>query len=513
MRNMSLWRICLAAGLVLAAPGAQAQQVAARIAGLEQREDYMSLLREEARLQEREDSIAQAVADLRRRFREEPALRSSHTQRILDMEEAIFDLRNARGRLTDRIGAIEQEWVLANLGNPQPDARGDAPALIPEERKVRNLIYNPCFREQLPAPDYAALREAQEREAAAAACAERCLAHYNDLAVTAGLYAATPSEHEAAELLARFRTTQQALRATADTLARTWSDIYDDKTYAYAYLLDKLGQDAILEREEQLHARAAQELAALRDTCASEALADYCLRKRVAADYEVQLAELLRLDAARDSLREASMRLEAIDYRLPRVVVRERSFLDYAPIEYAAVSPYTYQNPIPECRIHPHGTIYRLLLGTFNTKRAAALFRGAHPLSYRIGERNKWQYFAGGFATLAEAERAQQEAQRRGFVRPEIVVWHDGEYRNVSRDPGAQASFRVEISGATALPEAVKQAINSAAAGYELSRIGEQLFVVGLFPDRQSAETAAAAIQETGPALEIKVAETKDFSE
>lgn len=76
MRNMSLWRICLAAGLVLAAPGAQAQQVAARIAGLEQREDYMSLLREEARLQEREDSIAQAVADLRRRFREEPALRS-----------------------------------------------------------------------------------------------------------------------------------------------------------------------------------------------------------------------------------------------------------------------------------------------------------------------------------------------------------------------------------------------------------------------------------------------------
>lgn len=248
MRNMSLWRICLAAGLVLAAPGAQAQQVAARIAGLEQREDYMSLLREEARLQEREDSIAQAVADLRRRFREEPALRSSHTQRILDMEEAIFDLRNARGRLTDRIGAIEQEWVLANLGNPQPEARGDAPALIPEERKVRNLIYNPCFREQLPAPDYAALREAQEREAAAAACAERCLAHYNDLAVTAGLYAATPSEHEAAELLARFRTTQQALRATADTLARTWSDIYDDKTYAYAYLLDKLGQDAILER-------------------------------------------------------------------------------------------------------------------------------------------------------------------------------------------------------------------------------------------------------------------------
>lgn len=233
----------------------------------------------------------------------------------------------------------------------------------------------------------------------------------------------------------------------------------------------------------------------------------------MAADYEAQLAELLRLDAARDSLREASMRLEAIDYRLPRVVVRERSFLDYAPIEYAAVSPYTYQNPIPECRIHPHGTIYRLLLGTFNTKRAAALFRGAHPLSYRIGERNKWQYFAGGFATLAEAERAQQEAQRRGFVRPEIVVWHDGEYRNVSRDPGAQASFRVEISGATALPEAVKQAISSAAAGYELSRIGEQLFVVGLFPDRQSAETAAAAIQETGPALEIKVAETKDFSE
>ena len=44
----------------------QQRRVEARIAGLEQDSVYMSLLHEDARLQEREDSIASAVVALRR---------------------------------------------------------------------------------------------------------------------------------------------------------------------------------------------------------------------------------------------------------------------------------------------------------------------------------------------------------------------------------------------------------------------------------------------------------------
>lgn len=54
----------------------------------------------------------------------------------------------------------------------------------------------------------------------------------------------------------------------------------------------------------------------------------------------------------------------------------------------------------------------------------------------------------------------------KGFVRPEIVVWTDGAYRNLSRDPEAQQiAYRVEITGTEALPDVVKTVITEAAEG------------------------------------------------
>lgn len=143
----------------------------------------------------------------------------------------------------------------------------------------------------------------------------------------------------------------------------------------------------------------------------------------------------------------------ASDFRLPRIDVAQRYFLDYDSIAFSATPKYSYQHPIPECRVYEHGTIYRILLGTFNTKRAVSTFRGAYPLSYLVGEDKKWCYYAGGFATREEAEAAQKLLKSKGFVRPEIVVWTDGAYRNLSRDPEAQQiAYRVEITGTEALP-------------------------------------------------------------
>ena len=159
-------------------------------------------------------------------------------------------------------------------------------------------------------------------------------------------------------------------------------------------------------------------------------------------------------------------------------------------------------------QVYEHGTIYRILLGTFNTKRAVSTFRGAYPLSYLVGEDKKWCYYAGGFATREEAEAAQKLLKSKGFVRPEIVVWTDGAYRNLSRDPEAQQiAYRVEITGTEALPDVVKTVITEAAEGCELSRVGQQLFVVGMFDDKAVADRVAAAIIQADPSLEIKVAE------
>lgn len=501
-----------AAFLAVGTLHAQQPKVEARIAGLEGNAEYMSLLKEDARLQIREDSIVNAVERMRRRLREDPSRRQEFSQEILQLESRIFEIRNAKGRLIDRINTIEQEWVLANLDGaaqrPVGPVGSDPAAAVPDSLKVRNLVDNLYFREHLLPEDYAALRNAQKLEMRAVDYINRYFANYGTLSELAESYAAVQAEAEAVEIYERYRALEGMNRVLADSLAATWNYIFDNKNYAYGYLLDKMGKEDILAREEEALSEAARQLSALHGETASDAVADYLLRKRVIVDYEASVAGVLALDAARDSLRGVAAQLEAIDYRLPRVDVAERYFLDYDSVAFSSTPKYSYQHPIPECKVYANGTIYRILLGTYNTKRAAATFRGAYPLFYLVNDAGKWCYYTGGFATLDEAEAAQALLKKRGFVRPEIVVWTDGAYRNLSLEPDSQKLlYRVEITGTDALSDEVKQLIAATAEGYELSRVGQQLFIIGSFDDKAVADRLADAIRQTDAALEIKVAE------
>lgn len=507
-RGFCITLLSFAALLSSGAAVAQLPAVEPRIAGLESNEEYMTLLRRDAQLQVREDSIRLVVNDMRRRLQDDPGNRQRYSQEILRLEGWIFDLRNAKGRLVDRINAIEQEWVLANLNSSAPSDRMQQSGVsIPDSLKVRNLVYNPYFGDCLAPEDYAALCRAQRMEPQAVDFVNRYMVNHRTATDLADAYAAARTESEAMEIYDRFTALQQQNEALSDSLSTVWNYIYDNKSYAYAYVLDGLGKEEILSREEELAARASRQFSALQGETASDAVADYFLRKRVIVDYERQVARVLELTAAADSLQGVAEQLETVDFRLPKVHVAERSFLDYDTVAFSSHPKYTYQNPIPECKVYANGTIYRILLGTFNTKRAAATFRGAYPLFYLINDDGKWCYYTGGFATFDEAEAARKLLKEHGFIRPEIVVWTDGVYRNLAQDPDVSTTFfRIEITGTEALSDDVKRVIAETSGGAELSRAGQH-FVVGTFNDRAVVDRVADAIRATDPALEIKVSE------
>ncbi len=508
--NRKIVSVVFVAMVALTAGGAlRAQQPEARIAGLERNEEYMRLLVEDQRLQQREDSTVQAVGEVRRLLREHPEEQQLYAAQILDLESRIFEIRNAKGRLIDRINTIEQEWVLSNLnGSNVPRQEESAAAnVVPDSLKRRNLVYNRCFRDALPKEDYAALLASQRRELEAVDYVNRFLANYAAQGELAAAYAAAQTEEEAVEIQERYDALRGLNGALSDSLAGTWNYIFDNKSYAYGLVMEKSGREEVLARQEERLAEAARELSTLRGQVASEALTDYLLRKRAVVAFEASVAGALALDAARDSLEGVGAQLAAIDHRLPPVEIVRRSFIVYDSLSFSATPKYTYQNPIPECRDYALGTIYRLLVGTFNTKRAASTFRGAYPLCYRIDDEGKWCYYAGSFATRAEAEAALKTAKARGFLRPEIVEWVDGRMRNLAREAEAEQAWRVEIAGAEALSDEMKALIGDRAEGAELSRVGQQLFVVGMFDDRSVAEALAEALRQLEGALEIKVTE------
>ena len=107
----------------LTAGGVRAQSPRSKPAlrGLEGNAEYMSLLREDAQLQIREDSIVNAVERMRRQLREDPGKRQQYSQEILQLESRIFEIRNAKGT-PDR----PYQHHRAGVGAGQPERRGAA---------------------------------------------------------------------------------------------------------------------------------------------------------------------------------------------------------------------------------------------------------------------------------------------------------------------------------------------------------------------------------------------------
>ena len=259
-KGFFLLAVLVAAG----AAEASAQEVTARIAGLEGNAEYMEMLREEASLQAREDSVTMVVNRVRRQLRDDPAQRAVYSAEILRCEEQLFSIRTERGRLTDRINTVEQDWVLANLdlSSPSTTPAGRAAGTpLPDSLQTADLVHNAYFREQLPQADYRALLSAQRRERTAFDLAAACAANYEAIEELKISYDTITAETPAAVLYERYRTLQSLNRSLCDSLQRVWSAVYDNKNYAYAYVLDRLGRDDLLAKTEEQLAGVRQQMA------------------------------------------------------------------------------------------------------------------------------------------------------------------------------------------------------------------------------------------------------------
>ena len=369
-------------------------------------------------------------------------------------------------------------------------------------------MHNAYFREQLPQADYRALLSAQRRERTAFDLAAACAANYEAIEELKISYDTITAETPAAVLYERYRTLQSLNRSLCDSLQRVWGAVYDNKNYAYAYVLDRLGRDDLLAKTEEQLAGVRQQMASERGRYYADELTDYLLQKRALVDVETELAGALGLTAARDSLARAAAGLRIVDYRLPKLFIEERMFLEYEPIGFVTPAKYNASHHIPEVKVYERGTIYRILLGTYtNRTNGGYLFKGAYPLGYEKVE-GKYAYYAGGYRTLDEARAAQEQMKKKGFRRPEIVVWNDGERTNLAdaAEQGNAPMFRVEIGGLDGFPEELRAAVQAVAGESEISRAGRH-FIVGPLADKAVADKVAEAVMQQNASLEVKIAE------
>lgn len=513
-----LWLV-LVSSYMCAAVSARAQGPAARIAGLEGNEEYMTLLYDNEILQQKEDSVLNLINSARERFADRTENRNEFANYIVDLEEKVFEIRTAKGVIAGRINTIEQEWVLSRLSGsiPSSDEMEDRPESRREPRIAvrRNIADNDCIRRELSDEDYADLRRAHLYEQSIMGDIDSLEKTYMRLRSAVSAYDDATDELMADSIYTDCMRLGERVDSLSGIIADKWSHIVDAKSFAYGFVLEKYGHIDVLNDVESQFSDMRQRYAAVEGRYVSDPLSHYVIGKPVMSDYERRFAEAMSLDIAADSVAEAVGKIPSYDYRLDRLDVKRRLFLDYQPVAFGRTTYYNSRNPLPLLKVYDEGTIYRILLGSFKTRQQMTLFKGVYPLYISQNDDNMYCYYAGGYATRAEADEARQQLSDKGFRAPQVCRWVDGEMTNLTLeekndDNAALVSgmrYVVEIVSETPLSDGVREIIAANGRNREISRTGDNMFVVGTYADRGAAEDLVRLISEFDPSLDVKVSE------
>lgn len=491
------------------------QSVKARVSGLESNAEYMALLTKENKLKIKEDSLTKVVATVRAQFKEKPEERAKYGNQILELEGDLFDVRNQIGMVASQISAIEQEYVINNLDKQTDPFRAPQPERqttnhVKPLMQSANFVDNLFLRENLSTADYDALRTAQSREMAVTNYMKIYRNNYNTISKLDNTYRTVETAPQADSIFSKYRLLTAINSKINDSISTIWGYIYDNKSYTYNYLMDKMNHADELMKFEQRFQNIRGKEAEMRGVYASDAIAVYPLRKQFLLDYEIRLSTILGLDKAADSLRKVRAAIDTTDFAYKKVEIKERYFIDYESAEILSPSPYNARNPIPKCEVYRRGTVYRILVGTYPKLQAVSIFRGVSPLGYLKGEDGKYSYYAGAYATQAEAIAGVELLRKAGFRAPEVVKWEHGKLIDSSAQEATSASdniYTVEISTTgDDLSESAKKIIATEAPGKEISRIDAQRFVVGSFATHTEAERLASLLRTKVSGLSAKVA-------
>ncbi|MBO5759254.1 MAG: hypothetical protein J6R31_04350, partial [Rikenellaceae bacterium] len=280
--------------LVVATLGLLAQNpvIKARVKGLENNKEYMDLLLQEKNLERQSDSIQQQVAVFRQEYRTDTLNRAARAVQILEIEEVLFDLRDRLGELSNRINIIEQDWILQHLNDNVAEAPADTTeanatdvvvspdSLIAEVKDTtsRNLLYNSRLAVELDAEDIAAIRAGQEVEIRLVNDAKEYAKSHHLLLDLKNRHSMADSASLATRLFEEFTDVNENNLEIESRIADDWNEVFDNKSYTYNYLLDKLGNTAL---RDSFNLRLNDIAARVTDSdVASSTVLNYALQRR-----------------------------------------------------------------------------------------------------------------------------------------------------------------------------------------------------------------------------------------
>lgn len=524
MMNRKIVTYTLVASLLVLSVAAIANNQEPRFPGLEENSEYMALRERNNELLVREDSVQALITVAREKF---SAARDSitnvdealdrYSSYIIELEQRVFEIRQERGDVITAINNIEQRYILEHMYSEQHLEERHDEAIAADTtittKGSRYLIHNDIFVELLSEADYNELEVAQAENMAMDSLARSYIDTYNRLSETADKYKTATVEHDANILYNEFQALSDEAHTLNSEIDKRWNHILDTKYYAYGYILERRLRYDLLDSSSAEFSSMQQQCSANDGYHASDALMHYAVGRPTLLDFEIDVAREFELTEALDSLSTLRDSLRVVDYNLKPLSIERRLFLDYNHVSIGRTNYYNASNPLPKLKVYERGTIYRILLGSFRNKQPMTLFKGVQPL-YITEEDGNYVYYAGGFATRAEADEAQLFLKEKGFKQPEVCRWKDGVMVNLNaaidssgeEDIVPVGNRYVVVIACDSIGDALRDVITTTAPDKRISRIGAN-FAVGTFTERSEADILISTLMERHPEVAVELKE------
>ncbi len=455
---------------------------------------YDDLIAENQRIIQQSDSLSRLVATLRIELSSSDDKESVKSE-ILKLEMMLFDLHAEKSKLSNRLLTMAQDETTKHSGNTIQ--------IESQNNSARQISSSLLLRKKLPSEDLENLIDAEQNEKECDKIFTKYITTYHRLRELQQLYDQAKNESEAIKYQKEFNELLDNADELSDELYDLWSDIYDNKNFAYSMAIELLDSNKLLYAQTELTKEVASKMSKVEFYEQSEPALNYDYQKRGLIELEILIAKELKLTGVVDSLKTVTSALEktpAVE-DLSEVFFSTRNFIIYEPIKFVTTTIYNKTNPIPNAATYKTGVIYRIQFGAYKYEQQPTIFRGAVPMS-KDRALGFWTYYGGGYKTLKEAEEAVALCKRKGFNRPEIVRWKDGVRRNLYREPlPKSSSYRVQIEGASQLSDEIKAAIKSKAPNAEVTKVGDDKYVISPIESQDSVDALIDIIEESNDEL------------
>ncbi|MFI3314200.1 MAG: hypothetical protein R3Y04_00850 [Rikenellaceae bacterium] len=479
-------------------------QIKPGLEGLKNNREYMELLEKGQKLTLKQDSLAQIIEVKKANFQNSEITDEQKldlTNEILNLESGLFDIRSEQGLINSKTSAIEQDFILANMINNNTPSQEENTAV--SDDSTTDVLQSDKVQLELTKSELLQLSRLKEADKNISVAFDSIKVYKERLDTIKKYYLQTADIITGDSLLAEFKSTSSTISATDFNSTKLWNEIYTFEIELYNRLLDKfLAPSEVIEQLNEKSRNTRSQESTLELQYIAPSISKSIRQKLLVMDYEKELARVLNLDAALESIDKKKSSIQVDAYDIDKISIPVQDFVLYQDIKRTKSDSHSKDKPIKELVIPTRGELHKVELFTYTTPPTNfATFKYISPIEKQKLPNGKTRYWAGSFETAKQAENESKTLNKLG-LKTSVASWKDGV--NLTDYTLNLGQFEVTFKNyTTTIKEMLQANFPNITTQSDEDANGSTLYKVGPFNTRKEATMAASFIGEEAEILII----------